>query len=418
MRRRACPRLPPRGFARSGRRTRALGLLLAWLSASCAAGCATPVNSAYERRIADSQRGLDGDLAVEARREEVEAAMARERGESVLDAVQLRVRDEYEDHHRVRVTARIPVPDPWEIRARRELRRADTETSVARLEETALSRRAELCFLSIEAAAYRERTEIYKAYARWQRTLQEWNKELQRSGSQSESAGTRFELESRIKLATRMPGPAPETRAPVRGLPPLERWPGRVVRSPALVREIVREHNPSVAVHEAISERYRALSARAESQRWPWLDFVDLSTQFERHRDTEFGTQIALRVPLGAATSAEVDRYRALGRSQTREGDAVVEEQMRRSLFALRELDHFETNTDPWNELLTLARRAEAVAEQGWKERLARPSQIATLIEQAYDARNAVLDARERAGMASCTLLALTSISLDVWPRE
>ena len=149
MRRRSCPRLPPRGAARSGRRTRALGLLLVWISASCAAGCATPVNSAYERRIADSQRGLDGDLAVEARREEVEAAMARERGESVLDAVQLRVRDEYEDHHRVRVTARIPVPDPWEIRARRELRRADTETSVARLEETALSRRAELCFLSI-----------------------------------------------------------------------------------------------------------------------------------------------------------------------------------------------------------------------------------------------------------------------------
>ncbi len=156
MRRRACPRLPPRGVARSGRRTRALGLLLAWLSASCAAGCATPVNSGYERRIADSQRGLDGDPAVEARREEVEAALARERGESVLDAVELRIRDEYEDRHRVRVLTRIPVPDPWEIRARREFRRADTETSVARLEETALGRRADFCFLGIEAAAYRE----------------------------------------------------------------------------------------------------------------------------------------------------------------------------------------------------------------------------------------------------------------------
>ena len=61
---------------------------------------------------------------------------------------------------------------------------------------------------------------------------------------------------------------------------------------------------------------------------------------------------------------------------------------------------------------------AEQVADRWRDERLARPSQVENLIDRAYDARDAVLEAREQAGLARCTVLALTGVSLDHWPRE
>jgi hypothetical protein len=81
-------------------------------------------------------------------------------------------------------------------------------------------------------------------------------------------------------------------------------------------------------------------------------------------------------------------------------------------------LDHFETRVKQWEELLTLARKADEIAERGWREQLATLSQVASLFEQAYEARIAVLEARERAGMASCTLLAMTGVPPEDWPRE
>jgi hypothetical protein len=396
--------------------------------------------------VAEAQRGLEGDLAIEARVEEVQAAMARERGETALDEVQVRLREEYrsrtrpaatrtttsatstttvtgaesEDHdHSLRVMARIPVPNPREVRARRGLRRSDTAASLARLEETALIRRSELCFTSIESAAHTEQTVIYEDYARQQRALLERNEERRRSGSQSERTSTRFEVENRIKLATRMPGPAPQVEAVVRDLPRLEAPTGRLVRAHAVVRETVGEHNPSAAVHVAVSDRYAALSAREESRRWPWFDFVDLAYEREvTGDDDEIGAQIALRIPFGAKARGNLDRYRALRKSQSLERERLVEENVRRSLFALEELDHFETHVEQWEELLTLARKADEVAERGWREQLARLSQIASLFEQAYEARIAVLEARERAGMASCTLLAMTGVPPEDWPRK
>jgi hypothetical protein len=336
--------------------------------------------------VAEAQRGLEGDLAIEARVEEVRAAMARERGEAALDEVQVRVENEYEDDYGLRLTARVPVPNPKEVRARRGSRRSDTEASLARLEETALGRRSELCFASIESAAHTEQTVIYEDYARRQRALLERNEERRRSGSQSERTSTRFELENRIKLATRMPGPAPQIEAAVRDLPRVEAPARRLVRAYAVIRETVGEHNPSIGVFMAVSDGYAALSAREESRRLPWLDFVDLSY--------------------------------ALSRSESLKGERLVEEQVRRSLFALQELDDFETRVKQWEELLALARKADEIAEQGSRERVATLSQIASLFEQAYEARIAVLEARERAGMASCALLAMTGVPPEDWPRE
>ncbi len=91
---------------------------------------------------------------------------------------------------------------------------------------------------------------------------------------------------------------------------------------------------------------------------------------------------------------------------------------MARSLQALDELHAFETRSQRWRDLLRLADEAEEIADRWWRERLARPADVAALLDGAFTARSAVLEARERAGSAYCTLLAMTGVELTAWPRE
>jgi hypothetical protein len=392
-----------------------------WLVAIWGLGCATAPPPDLERRVAEAQRGLEGDPAVEAGREAVEAAVARERGEVALDEFELRVRGQSRDGDAaLGMRARIPVPDPARVRARRAVRRAETEASIARLDETSLRRRAELCFRSIDGEAHRERGAIYELYDRRLRALLAWNEEWRRSGIQSERRATQFGIEARIKLVSRKPGPPPEPSAATDPLPPLGRGQGTLVTSAELLLDLVRTHHPSPAAHRALAAGYEALSNRAQTAARPWFEFVDLDYEriFGDQSRNDIGGQLAFHIPFGVESRADVSRYRALGRSETLEGEGLIRDQMRQSLFALKEFQYFESNTEEWQELLELARSAEHVADRWGEERLARPSQLETLIDRAYDARVAVLEARERAGLARCTLLALTGVSLDDWPRE
>ena len=99
-------------------------------------------------------------------------------------------------------------------------------------------------------------------------------------------------------------------------------------------------------------------------------------------------------------------------------GEALIQDQVRQSLYSLKDLQYFESNAEHWQELSELARRAEEVADRWREARLARPSQVENLIDRAYDARVTILEARERAGLAGCMVLALTGVSPDDWPRE
>lgn len=388
------------------------------LAVASAAGCGTPAPAEYGERIARAQSGLEGDPELQARREQVEAARARERGEGPFDELEVRVRHQNEEQDSLRVLTRVPLPDPRELSAQRAARRAETEASLARLEETALERRGELCFRAIEEAVHRHESAVYREYSERQAGLLEWNREWRESGALSEPSAIRFEIESRIKLATRMPEPAPPTPAEVAALPEIGRADGMLIRDPELVRETVREHHPAVGVSEAVAERYRALARRAVARGRPRVDFVDLSyeplTQRDRH---EFAAQLAVRVPLGRSAKAEAARYTALARGEGREAAQVVEEQLRLGMVALGDVDHFEANTERWLELLDLAGEAEALAERWWRQRLATPSDVSRLLDQAFAARASVLEARARAGLAGCTLFSMTGVSIEDWPR-
>lgn len=396
-----------------------LGLLVILTSmlASCHGWRPPP----YERRLAAAEDGLTADPAIEGRRDQVTAALARERAEVAFDEVEFRVQEDYDgDDHGVRLRARVPIPNPGELRARRRARRAETDAALALFEDAALSRRAELCRRAIESLSHAERTTLYAAYAERQRAVLEWNAEWARAGSLSEQAATRFEIETRIKLATRRPGPAPPPVSLPLALPPPIRPPQRLIRSPEIVRELIRANNPAVAVHDARSERYRALSKVADSERLPWLRFIDLTYEPLTRGDSDQagGTQVAVRVPFGAGPRAAADRFQALSNGSLQEGSAVLADRTRVATVALDELDHFETNAGQWQELAELARRADGVAARWSRERLAKPADVADLTDRAYAARMAVLEAQTTAAAARCRLLAATGVAAEDWPRE
>jgi hypothetical protein len=261
---------------------------------------------------------------------------------------------------------------------------------------------------------------IYDAYAARQTALLEWSEDWRIAGTIDELAAARFEIASRIKLATREPTRPPQVEVVMPVLPEIGARPTSLVRAPPRLRETVRSHHPSAAVRRATAERYRALSDRASSQARPWLKFVDVSYQHESGAggDHGGGGRLAFEIPLGARERASAGRYRALVRQEQSEEQRLVEEQVRRSLDALGELADFEARTEQWKELQALARAAEQIADRWWRDRLARPSQVAALLDQAFAARSAVLDARERAAIAGCTLLAMTGVPPENWPRQ
>jgi hypothetical protein len=362
---------------------------------------------------------LRDDPAVQAANEEVEAAIARERGEVPADELQLRVQNEWENGSRQRYVARMPVPNPSELSARREVRRTETETALSRLDETVLLRRVERCFLSVESLAQQERRRAYEQYAARQQTLLERSRARRESGAVSEAFAARFEIETQIRLATRDPGPAFEVAPLPDALPAVSRVERRLALDPGRVRETVQRAHPGVAVHERAAEQYRALSERARVEARPWIDFVDFSygPDSSARTDEEVRAQVALRIPFGAEAGADVARYRALGRSEERAERVLLDEQVRRGRIALLELDHFESQAERWSGLLDLGGQTETLAESWDAEGIVTPSDVAQLYDQAHAARLAVLEARERAGNARCALLGTTGVALEEWPR-
>lgn len=394
-----------------------LTLLLVLLAAGCSH--TPPVPERQEQRIERAEQGLEGDARLKARLAAIEAARARERDQQIVDGVEIRVGDNYVKDHHVRVMARVPFSRPAELKAQARVYRAETEMAVARLEETSLELRAELCFPSVEALAHEERRRNYESYASRQKSLLTWNAERQRSGLVSEIDGARFDLESRIKLATREPLPfAPPSRV-LYVLPEIGSRSERLNLDQAHLRETLRLHVPSVSLRRASAERYRALMERSRVRSQPWVKFMDVSYEYRSSDPSRNGggAKVAFEIPLGGKAYADVGRYKALAREQSDEADGVIEERMEQSLQALYEIDQFELQSEQWRHLNQLASRGEEIADRWWEQRATGPEEISRMLDEAFAARGAVLDARERVGLASCTVLVMTGIPVNQWSR-
>ena len=399
----------------AGFRATALWLPIALVVA--AAGC-THSPRQYPERIAAARRGLEEDSAVQARVAEVEAALEREREETPIESFQFRVGEEYDGDHGVRFLTRIPVPEPGQLRFSRAVRQAETQVSLARLEETALERNAEACALAIELGGHRETERLYATYAARQRELLEWDKGREQVGVRKEGLVLEFKIEREVRMANYRPELRPIGEAPTAALPAVGGQPRSLPKSYELLRRLVGNQHPSIAVKNATAVRYAAMSDRAQRAGRPWFDFVDVGYTVEQGRHDEVSGQIAVRVPIGSASDASAGRYRALERASLHEANQVLEDEVRRALEALEEIERFQNETARWQALLNLANEADELAERWWRERLAGPPTVASLFDRAYEARRTVLLARKRAGLASCQLVATTGVWIDDWPSE
>ena len=407
---------------RGGRALTSIGFLLLGLTL-LGLGCAGPLPEAADHapRVERATRGIEEDPLIAARRAGVAAAQAREETTSEIDEFEIRLRHVYgEPNSDVRVMARVPVKRPGEIRAQRQILRAETEVAVSKLEEASLERHAELCFPSVVALAYAERMRIYTRYADQQKLLFDWNEQWRSSGLINELNAAGFELESKTQLAIRKPAPIRVPDQVLGELPSIGHAEGSLIRDGNVLRETVSRHHPSIAVRRASADRYRALANQAQARRLPWLRFVDLS--YERGSkgtgENEFGGQLAFTVPVGSSQSGAASRYRHLASQESSEATARLNDRFERTSDALLEIQSFEFGKEHLRELADLATRAEMIADRWRQSRLAKPSAVAALLDRALSARTAIVDARERAAVASCTLLAMSGVPIEEWPRD
>lgn len=396
-------------------------LSVAVLATACATVKPEPKPDAVKTRVERAQAAVPGDPRIEAQVAAVDAARAREESARWIDEFEVRVGDDYSDsEHQVRLLARVPINRPSEVRAQRKALAAETRIEISRLEDISHQRRAELCFPSIAASAAEEKRALYKSYRVQRRELLTWNEEWRRAGTVDELRGARFEIESRIRLASWRPEATPIPDMIVATLPPVpsaEDGLGTLDRNPELVRVTVARFNPSVAVRRATAERYRALAARANARNQPWIKFVDLGYEHSTgNNENGVRGQVAIEVPLGG-DRANARRYQSLVRREDGNARGIVMDLATGVHQALAHLDQFEAQRDDWIELLELADRADEIAERWWKARLVRPRDVGALLDEAFVARNTVLEAREQAGAAYCSLLALSGVEPESWPR-
>ena len=219
------------------------------------AACASPIPPELEDRIRRAEAEQPDDPAIQARLAEVEAALERERGVAPIDDIEFRVGGRWDGDQRVRLLSRIPVPDPRRLRSQRAARRADTETAVARLEETVLERSSEECFWGVLSGLHRERLRLYEPYAERQNRLLDWSEEGRRSGARNEWSALRFSIERKVRLAERIPEPPATGLDPPADLPAIGESRAPLRSDPALIEQIFHPGPPGHQFHFLLQSR-------------------------------------------------------------------------------------------------------------------------------------------------------------------
>jgi hypothetical protein len=390
---------------------------------ACILGC-----GAEQRRVDIHGRlaAIDDDLAdepaVRAARERGEAALAREAATAVFDRLDLRGRglsvDNFQSGDNVEFSARLRMNNPFAAASSRRALEADTDVVLAEVEQTTLDVRAERCELSVDAAAAEERGTMYRWYREKLQVLMEWNERYREAGSSNELAARQLDLEASVRLAQREPRPADAPVDPAFVLPGIQPPGPRLRLDPEIVMDKVRRHHPSVAALLASQKRFHAYARTANRRRLPWFGFVEMSYELAQHEGfSNLSGQVTVEIPFGSADRADARRYEALGRSEGFEAEAAEQELARVALAALRELAFFEERAGRLGALLAASEAGRQLADRWLAERLGEPAQVGQLIDEAFEAHEAVVEARHRAGLAACALLESTGVPVADWPR-
>ena len=399
------------------------------LSTLAFVGCATPHKDGTDRRQEAVEKelrawGIEDDPAVEEQRAEVQAAIAAEDEVPVLDSIEVRATAMHERDDKLQMQARLPLDNLFTAAARREAREAKTQVEIAQLSEVALQQRVLLCQPSLDRLVYAEHADIYGRYELRQNALLEWNQEMRTAGLLDEVSAERFELSTHVSLARSIPAPpAPDsaldsTERPVAVLPTPS--PSDLPLNPSvdIIREQLLLNHPGVGVHRARGKNFQALAQRERTERYPTLRFVEFGFEPTAYPGDkrEYDAQFAFEIPFGRSSAASESRFRALAHGQRSAERALIERSIRQTQVAIERINQFRRRGQHWLTLLGQADAAEELADGRLEDRVASPKAITKLLDEIYDARMAVLQARERAGEAACDVLATTGLSVNDWP--
>ncbi|MBT5812814.1 MAG: hypothetical protein HOI15_00445 [Opitutales bacterium] len=394
---------------------------LTWACASPSGPDLTSRQKQVEARIAEA--GLEDDPRVEAARSRLEAALEREHDRVLLDSVELRAAAVNEEETKMDALVRVPIGNALSLSAEREARRAGSRVALAELSEAMIKSRANLCMPSLEYEARIEARKIFSEYAKQNRSLLKWNEELRQSGSVNEMDWSVFKLSNRIRLENRS---VPETDVPLAVfgleqpfgvLPTIDHDGSLLDSSFGVLREKVLVYQPEVEVHKAKEERYQAMAKGEAMKRLPSIRFVDFGFEPVPYpgQEREYSARVAFEIPFGREAGARKKRYEALARAEVNGQRMVLDDQVKTAKVAIDEVNVFRAKAQDWKDLLQLADATEKVAADWWRNRRAKPEEIAKLLDTVYSARVTVLQARKRAGNAVCTLLSATGIFITDW---
>lgn len=412
---------------------RGLALILA---ASALAGCGAERRASVRGQVDEILRAAPDSPALQAEAARVEAALAREGEASVLDGINLRVEDVAPasldaDGDGIDVETRVSIRNPWAAASERRAREAETDGAIAELRQRALELDAADCERGVEAAGSAERLALHAWYEAQLEPLLRWSEECRAAGTIDELDAERLALGAQVTLEKRRPPHVePPTGAGFR-LPSISREKlAPLDRRPEAILATIDGHHPEAASMRAAARAYEALAKRARRSRLPWFGFVGLSYEFATADDDgdldldqvstadTIGAELTVDIPFGLDLHAETERYEALGRAETQDAEAAVQEAARLAQEALGQIAAFEGLSERLLALIEQADRAQALVERWGAGRLGDPRRVAAVLEQVFELRLEVVEARERAGLAGCVLLETTGLPSTQWPRQ
>ncbi len=396
---------------------------VAGLVSATVLGCAAPKPAPF--RAPSSSAGFP-DHAMKAAAESARArAVAAETdgAPGVIRGVQLRTSGisarDVADGTGIGGGVRVLLERPWRVRAEAEGGKAEQQAAQFRVTAAEMEARALTCDESVQGRANAERAAVTRAHATQLERVLAWTIAFREAGTLDPITASRTELlVQRRLLADATQGESFRVHETLGALPEVATpTQGGLDRSPAHVAERIRTQHPNVQAHLSRAEQNRQLSSVELGRRIPWFNFVQLDYGIDGQGFRDLQGRVALEIPLDDGSRGRSERYAELGVSEdyAAEGEAAL--LTRQALVALQALRAFEAQTERLAALEAQATRAESLATRFMEERREGPDKVAQLLGETYAGRMLVLDARERAGRASCSLEWATGASYAAWPR-
>jgi len=406
----------PSPAARVGVRSLAL-LALALLA--CAAPQPAPPRAAT---TSSGFREHALDAAAQASRARAAAADA-DGAPGVVRGVQLRVSGisarDIDQGQDMTAGVRVLLDRPWRVRAEGKSGAAarDAETFAARAAE--LRARAFTCDESVQGRAEAERQVLARTYAAQLAELLAWTVAFRAAGTIDPVTASRTELLiARRLLADETADPVFRIHDSLGTLPAIEaRQDKQLDRHPDHIVERIRTAHPSVQEHLSRADQHGYSAAAELGERIPWLSFVQLDYGIEGQGVRDLQGRLALEIPLDDGSRGRSRSLDQLSESERYEAESEAALLNQQASIALHALTLFENQSPSLAALEKQANDAEALSLRFMGDRREGPDKVAQLLAESYAGRLLVLEARERAGRASCSLAWATGVSASNWPR-